>query len=199
MMSDSRNTRACYPFNFAFRIRYGLEGNRLNIDFAVDNISEDTMYCAMGGHPGFRVPLEPELCFEDYKVTFSRLCRPLQVRFSDALLITGEETPFLLQNGTDIPLRHDLFSLDAVVLKNSSSTLRICSEKGKHGVEVDYGDFPYIGLWQPNRNEPQFLCVEPWSTLPGREGVVEKLENFPGILSIPAGVSCTKKWSITIW
>ena len=68
LLTDSPETLAVYPYRFAFRIRYALEGPVLQVAFQVENRSEEPLYCGMGGHPGFNVPLEEGLTFEDYEL-----------------------------------------------------------------------------------------------------------------------------------
>ena len=63
LLTDSPETLAVYPYRFAFRIRYALEGPVLQVAFQVENRSEEPLYCGMGGHPGFNVPLEEGLTF----------------------------------------------------------------------------------------------------------------------------------------
>ena len=76
LLTDSPETREIYPYRFAFRIRYALERATLQIVFQVENRSEAPLYCGMGGHPGFQVPLEDGLQFEDYELTFPEPCTP---------------------------------------------------------------------------------------------------------------------------
>ena len=198
-LTDTTESRASYPYTFTFRICYCLEENKLQIGFAVENHTQETLYCAMGGHPGFNVPMEKDLAFEDYELTFSKHCKPEQVVFSDNVLTTNIRLPYELEAGTRIVLRHSLFAHDALVLKDTSSSVTISSPKGKHGVRVDYPQMPYVGFWQYDKGEPQFVCVEPWSALPGREGIVEALDTMPDLTEIEAGECSQNEWSITVW
>ena len=99
LLTDSPETLAVYPYRFAFRIRYALEGPVLQVAFQVENRSEEPLYCGMGGHPGFNVPLEEGLTFEDYELTFPEACTPRQVVFSPALQVAGVS----LGRGTEAP------------------------------------------------------------------------------------------------
>lgn len=198
-VTDTPETRTCYPFPFHFRILYRLEGKKVHIEFLVENPSEEPLCCAVGGHPGFNIPLEEGLCFEDYTLTFSKPCQPELVNFSDSVLTLEERGTYPLEDGLRIPLRHSLFSRDALVLQGTSGQVAISSEKGTHGVRVDYPQMPYVGFWQFDKGEPQFLCIEPWSTLPGRQDIVEELCAFPDMIRIDAGESYHNCWSIAVW
>lgn len=198
-LTDNPETMEAYPYTFVFRISYQLEGRRIQIGFQIENRSRLPLFCAMGGHPGFRVPLEEGLAFEDYALTFPVPCQPEQIEFSDSVLTLQSCVPFPLEENIRIPLRHSLFEKDAVVLKGTPGQVTISSRKGSHGVQVDYPRMPYVGFWQYNQREPPFVCIEPWSALPGRQDVVEDLSNMPDITRIEAGESFCNPWSITVW
>ena len=199
MVTDAPETRKCYPYSFNFQISYRLEGRKIHIGYQVENRSKEPLYCAVGGHPGFHVPLEEGLRFEDYALTFSEACQPKQINFSDSVLTLEDRTPYPLEAGVQIPLRHSLFSRDALVLQGTPGQVALSSMKGKHGVRVEYPQMPYVGFWQFDKGEPQFLCIEPWSTLPGRQNVIEELSAFPDIICVSSGGEYTNYWSIVVW
>ena len=63
-------TRTHYPFEFVFDVTYRLEGNRLVNEYRVSNNGFETLYFAMGGHPGFRTPLRKVVRGETTKFPF---------------------------------------------------------------------------------------------------------------------------------
>ena len=54
------------------------------------------MFFGLGGHPGFRVPLEEGLAFEDYRVELSPEAGPVQVGFTPQHFLNGQDRPFPL-------------------------------------------------------------------------------------------------------
>lgn len=199
VLTDSEETRAVYPYAFAFRLHYRLEEDTVRITFRVENRSEETMYCGMGGHPGFNVPLEQGLSFEDYALSFPEVCRPKLVEFSQGVLDTGVRSPYGLEGGNRLPLKHSLFDNDAVVLTDMPRVVSLSSEKGSHGVTVAFPQMPYVGFWHKNQSDAPYVCIEPWSVLPGREGIVEELSQMADMTAIPAGEAFENRWSIKIW
>lgn len=198
-ITDTPETRACYPFSFVFQISYSLSGNQVNIGFHMENRSDVPLYCAVGGHPGFNVPLEDGLSFEDYALTFPKPCQPELIEFSDSVLTTEKRSQYPIEEDIRIPLHHSLFAKDAVVLKGTPGSVAVSSTKGCHGVRVDYPQMPYVGFWQYDKGAPQFVCVEPWSALPGRQDVAEDLSTFPDMTKVDAGEQYCNRWSITVW
>ena len=46
---------------------------------------------------------------------------------------------------------------------------------GVSKVTVSYPDFRYLGFWHKPKTDAPYVCVEPWTSLPSREGIVEDL------------------------
>ena len=155
------------------------------------------MYFGIGGHPGFLVPLEEELSFEDYHLQFpgaEALCR---IGFTEQCYRSGVETPFRLDGGR-LDLRHNLFDQDAIVLKNTGGEVILRADKGKRMVRVRFPQMPYLGLWHIPYKKAPYLCIEPWSSLPSRQGVVEILEEQPDLICLQPGAVYENEWSILL-
>lgn len=196
---DNEQTRMVYPYRFRVLLHYILEGNRLQIRFTVENHSEHSLFFGVGGHPGFRVPLEAGLGFSDYQLSFDEPCKPVLVNFSQDVLCTGIRTPYPLQNQRVLPLRHDLFTQDAIVLADAPRKVTLSSPEGCHGVCVEYPQMPYVGFWHTPNTDAPFVCIEPWSMLPGREGVFEELPRMADVCSAGPGGQAENIWSISIF
>lgn len=197
LAEDSEQTRAVYPYRFQVTLSYRLAEQTLQITFSVHNLSTNPLYFGVGGHPGFRVPMEEGLDFSDYQLTFDQPCRPKLIDFSQNVLCTGIRTPYPLQEDRVLPLRHTLFTQDALVLSDAPRRVSLSSPKGKHGVCVDYPQMPYVGFWHTPNSDAPFLCIEPWSMLPGREGVIEELSKMADVCSVKPGESAENRWSIS--
>ena len=184
-----------YPFHFRFSITYRLEGMTLHTELKVENLDEKTMYFGLGGHPGINVPLEDGLTFADYFLEFP-VCQPRRVEFTPACFITGREDPFELVDNR-LPLRHDLFDDDAIVLKGIPGQVSLRSEKGIRSVTLTAPDFPVFGFWHWPKTDAPYICLEPWSSLPSRQDVVEDLETQPDLIPLEAGKTYVTTWSLT--
>ena len=186
---------AQFPFDFRYEITYRLEKSALHVELSVQNRGKETMHFALGGHPGINVPLEDGLSFEDYELCFGET-KLSRVEFSSDCFVTGEETPFSLPDGK-LPLRHELFDDDAIVLKNVPASVTLKSEKGTRGVTLTAPDFPVFGFWHMPKTDAPYVCLEPWSSLPSRKGVVEDLETQPDLIALPAGTQYRTEWALT--
>lgn len=187
-------TREMYPFDFRFSVAYRLEGAELQVTYRVENRDEKTMYFGLGGHPGINVPLEPGLFFEDYLLEFPD-CQPKRVEFTPECFITGRELPYPL-NGNRLPLSHSLFDQDAIVLKGVPGQVTLRSEKGKKGVSLIAPDFPIFGFWHTPCTDAPYICLEPWSSLPAHQDVIEDLEQQADLISLPPREVYKTTWSL---
>lgn len=195
---DTEETIRQYPFSFRFSICYELKGQTLHITYHIENHSDETMYFGLGGHPGFLVPLDQTLCFEDYVLQFESGCRPEQLIFTEDCFVTDAVEEFKLAADGRLALRHSLFDRDALILQNAGSEITLASDKSPHSVSVQFAGFPYLGLWHCPRTEAGYICIKPWCSLPSRKGVIEDLEQQKNLISLPLGCTCEKSWSITI-
>ncbi len=156
------------------------------------------MYFGLGGHPGFQVPLEEGLKFDDYRLTFAEAARPYRIGMSEDCFVTGADQRFVLEADRILKLRHDLFDDDAIILRDMSRSVTLASEKGERSVTVAYPEMDYLGIWHWPRTEVNCLCIEPWTSLPSRKGIVEDLEQQDNLVSLEAGKIYRNTWYITI-
>lgn len=187
-----------YPFDFIYRITYTLKGAMLEVTNQVENLGEDSMYFGIGGHPGFNVPMEEGLAFEDYCLEFAHPAHPYRVGFTDDCFLTGQDELYPLVDGRRIPLHHDLFDHDAVVLKHADHCVTICSDKGSRRVRVSFPDFNVIGFWHMPKKEAPYVCIEPWSSLPSRKDIIEDFEQQSDLIQVKGKNTYRNTWTIEI-
>ena len=188
-----------YPFDFVFRVIYALNGNKLEIVYQVENHGDQAMHFGVGGHPGFRVPLYDDEEFTDYELEFTMPCQPDRVGFTPAVYLSGHDDPYPLQNDRKLDLRHDLFDEDAIILKNMGREITLRSKKSHHGVCVSYPDMPYLGIWHRPKTDAPYVCIEPWSSLPCRQDIVEEISCKSDMLRLAPKKTYETQWSITLF
>ena len=112
--------------------------------------------------------------------------------------MSGVDKRYELEGGQIIRLRHDLFDHDAIVLKNMAKSVTIASDKTKRYVTVSYPQMPYVGFWHAERKDAPYVCIEPWVSLPARDGVVEDFACKGDLIHLPGHGSYENTWYITI-
>ena len=195
-LASDEETLACYPHDFVYSIAYELKGARIQMTVTVFNKSEKTMYFAIGGHPGFSIPFDGGV-FEDYSVTFPRATAMKWHEFSETILMSGVVKDYPLP-ANRLMLKHSLFGLDAIVLEGTGGVAVIEREGGTKKIIVDYPTMNYMGVWHKPQSDAPFVCLEPWSTLPARDGIREDFEKKADFLSALPNETHQTVWSIQI-
>lgn len=194
----SEEIHAQYPRRFVFRVVYALERNVLGVTYEVQNLDEKPMYFGLGGHPGFNVPLEAGKRFEDYRIRFTDACAPKRVNFSEDHFVADGDVPFALEDGTTLPLRHDLFDDDAIVLHDMAREVVLETETGGKSLKVSFPDMPYLGIWHWPKSDASFVCIEPWSSLPARSGKTTVFEEKKDLIRLDGGKGYINTFTITV-
>jgi len=196
-LNKSEATLDMYPFDFSFTVSYKLREDKIDISMLVRNLEEDkTIYFALGGHPGFNVPLDNG-SFEDWYVEFEKECTPNQIIFTDTCFRTKELVPYALEDGKIIRLHHGLFDNDAIFLEGTSKTVTLKSDKSDKSVTLMYPNLKYLGLWHSPKSDAPFVCIEPMNGLPSYDGKVDDLATKADMIALGAGDSYTNIYSIT--
>jgi len=197
LRSDEK-TKVHYPIDFVFQVIFQLEGDTLRTTYHVENKSGVTMPFGIGGHPGFKVPVGENEKFEDYYLEFSQKCQPDRVGFTPAVYLSGHDEPYALEEGRRISLTHDLFDEDAIILKNMAREVALKSKASKHSVTVSYPKMPYLGIWHWPHTDAPYVCIEPWSSLPSRQDVVEEFTCKSDLVQLESGKVYDNTWTITL-
>lgn len=197
-LTDTAESFEIYPFHFVLKVGYTLKENTIHIKYQVENNSDDTMYFGIGGHPGFRVPIEDGLAFSDYFLEFSAKHTPTRVGHNETCFLNGYDTVFFLEEQRKLPLKHSMFDEDAIVLKDVADSVVIKSDKSIHSITVTYHDMPYLGLWHAPRTEAPYICIEPWTSLPSRQGIIEDFQFKSDLIRLHAQDIYQNQWEIAI-
>lgn len=158
-LRSTAETKKQYPFEFLFQIAYRLKNNTLETNYRVVNLSETPMFFSVGAHPGFNCPLLPSESFEDYYFEFET--SSLEVcELENGLRLANKRT--LSIPNKKLFLSDSLFNNDALVFEGGQiSSIKLCSSKSQHSIQLDCATWPYFGLWS-KKSCRQFVCMEPW-------------------------------------
>lgn len=160
---DSEETRAIYPFHFQFDIVYRLTGqDTLGIAYVVFNTDTRDIYFSVGGHPGFRVPLEEDDKFTDYYVNIEPRRRYERAKLIGPYLDNNISMEF--DSRVPLRLRRDDYKDDAIILRLNGNPISIVLAKlnESHGVTMHLQDAKFVGIWTPYAKEAPFVAIEPW-------------------------------------
>lgn len=198
LFSD-HDTKKMYPFEFALTVTYALTDSGIKTAFRVENSGTKTMPFAIGGHPGFNIPIDENSNFEDYTIKFEKAeqqsCPAVVIGKG---LIDPNETAFALNGESEIPLKHSLFYGDALIFENlNSNRIQIVNKETGHGIEMEFSDFPMLGIWSAANDGP-YVCLEPWTGCATTTAESDVFEEKKGMTFLPAGSTAEFAFDVKI-
>lgn len=156
-LEPNETTRAMYPFEFGFTVRYTLKADGITVTYRVKNNSDCPMPFCIGAHPAFACDGD----MTDYRLEFAKRETAAVPNYN---LETGlheehnrREMPI---KDNVLPLSHEMFYKDVCYFDKLVSRSVYLLDKQNKGVRVDFPDFTSLGVWQAK--DAPFLCIEPW-------------------------------------
>jgi len=196
-LKSDEETRTIYPFDFIFSINYQLIGNKVKVSYQIENTGEEIMYCSVGAHPAFAVPLIADTSFEDHYLAFEQRENAPIWPLSDEGLLLSEPIEFF-QEENKIAFRKSLFYGDALVFKSlQSKSISILSDKHPHGIKVSYENFPFMGIW--SAKDADFICIEPWCGIADTVTTNSELPTKEGIYHLMPKTMMNRSWAVEVF
>ena len=185
---DDAETKAVYPFSFTLEIEFELNGSTLIKRHFVTNHSDRQMPFEVGGHEAYATTLLPGEKMSDYAIAFegTEHLNPFAMDENGMMGLPKGHIP--LEAGLLWQLPKDV-GLDTIVLEELPvrRAALVCPKNGK-SVTVEFEDFPYLGIWTADRGvDSNYICIEPWTTLPDGHFLGRKLTDKPGICILERG------------
>ena len=166
ILRDNEQTRKVYPFAFAFRVIYELDGASLKVTYDAENLDEKTMYCSFGAHEAYACPEG----IEAYELIFPEQENLVAYALNGDLLT--DYTKPIVTNSNRLVLDDSYFVLDALVFRGvKSNSVTLQSKVSDRRVTVTFDGFDYLVFW--HKHTSPYLCIEPWCGLPSYDGVTD--------------------------
>ncbi len=198
-LKPTEETLAQYPFRFVLEMTYTLTEESLAVTTIVRNEDDVVMPFAVGGHPGFNVPLTDGEVFENYSLIFDEPCQPEWLDTTpDTCAFTGKIKELPLEENQRLPLRHSLFDGDAMFLRNTARGVTLVSDSSNRQVHVEFPDSPYLGIWHTPSTEAPFVCIEPWVASPSPVGLPEDIMQKADMIHLDPGENYRNTYTITV-
>ena len=192
-LMDSAETLAVWPWHFRLLSIFTLENDVLHHTLTVENTDAEPICFGIGYHPAFAIPFDGNHTFDDYTRRFSQVESPLCAVTAPCGLV-ADKMYSLGSNLTEIPITAGMFDQDSHCMLNlHSKTLGLYEKNTGRGVVCSLEGFPYCLIWS-KPGVPQFVCIEPWHSLPSYENGSIAWEEKPYAARIEPG----QRWSTTL-
>ena len=196
--ASTEETLGMYPFQFTLTVTYALEGNQLFKTHLVKNLSNVQMLYELGGHDGFRAPLRDGETMSDYAIRFPGVETIIPYGMDAENMVTPKSWSYSLPDGR-MPLKPSFYGLDTIILNEfPERKAELVNREDKPRVSVEFRDFTYLGVWTAARDfDTNYVCIEPWTTLPDAIFAGRELSEKPGIRKLAPGGSEELSYAVT--
>ncbi len=158
-LKDSSETYEIYPFKFCFDIIYEVIDNTINCNFEVVNKGENTMYFALGIHPGYSY-----FGLNQLLGNYSLGIVSKNYESVDFIKAYASGTHLVKLNKMSF---NDLSKMLIIPRTLCYKDLKIIDILGDSCSIRIYNAMPYTAFWQKEpEGNPKFLCIEGWYGLP---------------------------------
>ena len=155
------DTKKSYPFEFTLTAEYTLTGRELKADFTVINENREVMPYMFGWHPAFA--LDAKAPIDTYAVDFGKECT---VTNYSNFAVEGKD--YLIKDGR-VEISDELFKEHSVLaFLGSPKSAAVVGKETERRVDFSWGDnLTYACLWRLPYTDCNYICIEPWTQLPG--------------------------------
>ena len=176
-LKSTEETKKIYPFDFELIAEYKVNGNNLYANFTVKNTDEKEMPYMFGWHPGFNLECVDGKTTEDYYIEFDGvsecICHPLQ----NGAFVCPTGKPYSLPNCRYHVSEEEMAKEGTMIFVGTGSVATLSTPNAKHNVELSYSNnLPYFCIWKWESEAAKYICLEPWSDVPGPGDVPEVFE-----------------------
>lgn len=195
VLTDNETTRGQYPFAFRLTAEYRLDGEKLFADFTVENIGDETLPYMFGWHPGFNMEGEEPLC--NFYLDFGNKKQLGLYHLQNGPFVNPVKDVFPLNDGKYFVDNSEIARIDTYILVDTDGYATLSSDCANHSVKLTWSEnLPYFCVWKAPEEEARFLCLEPWSGVPGDGVRPERFEDR--IMSrLSSGKSETYSYSVS--
>ena len=72
----------------------------------------------------------------------------------------------------------------------TTKTVSIVEKDSGRRIDFDVQDFPYVAMWTAKTPKTKFFCVEPWLSLPDKEGASHQWDKKDHGVHLKPGEAC---------
>ena len=201
-LTDTAETKKLYPYSFRLVITHKITDTGFTTEFKVVNTDTKPIWFCIGGHPGFRCPMNDGEQFSDYKLVFEK------VENEDVIYTTNYGGGYIdaslpivdkLKGTTEWALKHEDYDVDVLLTKKlQSRVVKLVNKNTGKGLEFDFNGFNALGIWTPPGKKAPFVCLEPWNGLPAHLDETGNFEDKPYAINLAVGAEYAVGYKVTI-
>ncbi len=167
-LKENEATLASYPFEFEFLADFELSEDVLTVKFTVCNNTDRVMPYMVGWHPGFTLDCKNGSAIGDWSLRFNTDKNLTAYRITPACFVSHEGIDYPVTDGTYVLDEREIYDNDSVLFSGGGGRVLLSARGEEHSLDFSWSDnLPYFCIWKSPTSEAKFICLEPWSDLPG--------------------------------
>lgn len=167
-LKSSEETKKIYPFDFELIADYAVDGTELCANFTVKNTGDEVLPYMLGWHPGFNLECKNGETAEDFCIDFGNINECIRHPQQNGAFIAPTGTPYALPGGRYQLCEEEIASEGTMIFVGTGNTATLCTPDSKHSLVLSYSkNLPYFLIWKWPSAEAKYVCLEPWSDIPG--------------------------------
>ena len=171
-IKESDATLASYPFRFTLTAEYSVEGDSFEAKYTVKNDDESVMPYMFGWHPAFA--LWGDEAISDFTLDFGNTTCLTHHLLTDVKFVSGAIEAYPVEGGKMPLCEEEIYSQDTLIFSDTEGVVSLTSKSGAHELTLTYSStLPYLAIWKWPLAEARYICLEPWSGIPG-DGVTDE-------------------------
>ena len=199
---DNAASHQVYPDKFRLLSTHKIRDAGFSTEYTVENIDSKPIWFCIGGHPGFRCPMNEGESFSDYKLVFEK------VENEDVIYTTNYGGGYIdsslpitdkLKNTNEWALDYADYDVDVLLTKKLKSRhVKLINKNTGKGIDFDFTGFNALGIWTPPHKQAPFVCLEPWNGLPAHLDESGNFEDKPYAIKLDAADSYSVGYKVKV-
>lgn len=176
-LSSDDESREIYPFDFTLIAEYKVLNKTVFANFTVQNTDKKVLPYMFGWHPAFSLDCSGGAEIGDFSLKFENVSelglRPLQ----NGPFVSERELPYPLVDSQYTLSEEEIYKNDTLIFTRTGGRVTLSSLLTERALTLSWSEnIPYLCVWKYPSSDAKFICLEPWSDLPGTGDAPEVLE-----------------------
>ncbi len=185
-LSSNETTKAEYPYDFCLKVRYQITDNGVESSYIVKNTGKEDLYFSCGSHESFVLDSD----VDGYEIEFEKEENLINLLHDDMGRLTGETTDYGVRKTLALPKDYLQEGRTLIFGDIQSKQVKLNKITGETVAVFSFEYCNNLLLWRAD-GQSNYICIEPWGTLPETVGKPEELSAIKNIIKVKQGETTT--------
>lgn len=166
VLKENEQTKKNYPFDFTLTAEYKVADNSLFVNYTVQNNDKKAMPYMLGWHPGFVLEGNDPIC--SFALKFDDKTSVCWYPLQNGCFVRPYGESYSIDNSEYALNEEEIYANDTMIFTETGDHALLYSKNGTHSLDFSWSkNLPYFCIWKETDSNARFICLEPWSDVPG--------------------------------